>query len=202
MSLTYHIPLAMASAKSHWLPQFPSQSGPYAKVISRLKGTMLLTFHSLNSWSLFTFVCEMTSSLVVAVLVESFPIYFHWKILAETHHIVWAPAFIASYQFVLYIPWRVHLCLPNLPLCLLPSPGPSASSFWSISITLCLFPKCLLWGLSIFTPLTKSQNRPEAAPQERGHRPPHRDGVGKWLSLNRNLTLHHPAVLQPGENSC
>lgn len=35
MNLTYHIPLAMASAKSHWLLMFPSQSGSYPKVISR-----------------------------------------------------------------------------------------------------------------------------------------------------------------------
>lgn len=163
MDLTYHIPSAMTSAKSHWLLLFPSQSGHYPKVISRLEGTMLLISPSLRSWSLFMFVCEITSSLIISGLLEGCHIYFQWKILAKNHHIVCAPAFIASYWFVLYIPW-FHLWLPN------PQHFLSASFCLTIIFLFLVYFKHTLsvsqsppWGSIIFTPPTTSQNRLEAA---------------------------------------
>lgn len=167
MSLTYHTPSAMASAKLHWLLLFPSQSGSHPKVISRLEGTALLTSPSLKSWSLLMFVCEMIFSLVIAVPLAECHIYFHRKLFEKKHHVVWAFAFIASYLFVLYVPWWLHLWLPDLQHFLSSSPGPSPSSLWSVSITLCPFTRHPPW-VTIIIALTKSP-KPTRSPFTGGH---------------------------------
>lgn len=132
----------MANAKSHWLLMFPSS----LDLIPRLtqgEGTMLLTSPTLKSWSLFTLFLwnyflpnycsplgRMASLFQFKITVIGIPILF------EFLHILLA----ISLCYISLDELNSDFQTCNTAF-LLPFPWPSASSFWSTSLTLCPFPK-------------------------------------------------------------
>lgn len=133
--------------------------------LSQGEETMLLIAPTLKSWSLLM-LCEITSFLIIAVILEGWHIYFNWKLLLLKCPYCLSSCTYCWNQFVLYIPWWLQLWLPNLQHCLsAPFPCPSASSFWSTSLTLCAFPKLHSEDPSFSLLQPNPQNRPEADPQ-------------------------------------
>jgi len=166
MSLTYLTPLAMATAKSHWLLLFPSQSGPYPKVIWRLEGPhySLLLAWKFDLW-LFCLWDDFLAgySCHFGRMLHLFSLKVTWK-----NNIM---------EFgLMHLLLAVCLCCtflddftPDFQACniafLPPSPGllvlggaSGASSFWSVSTTLWPFTRHLPSVPIIFTP-TKSLNQ-------------------------------------------